>query len=119
MHIPDLPYVNPVVLNLVMKSVIAGKLQEFKDVNRPSPPDYNKPYPSWQDDMSFPPRYRQPKFQMFDSSGDPDQYLAHFISACGDTVRKDSLLLWQFVLSLKGPTFDWYTKLLESFVPTS
>lgn len=54
MHIPDFLYVNPVVLNCAVKSVIAEKLQEFKNANRPLPPDYNKPYPSWHDEMSFP-----------------------------------------------------------------
>lgn len=67
--------------------------------------------------MSFPAGYHQPKFQMFDGSGDPDQHLAHFTSASGDTVRNGSLLLRQFVLSLTGPAFDWYSKLPSNSIP--
>lgn len=46
----------------------------------------------------------------------PGQHLEHFTSACNGTMRNGLLLLWQFVLSLKGPTFDWYTKLPVSSV---
>lgn len=71
-HILDMSYVNPVPLNCVLESVIAGKLQEFKDTNRPSIPDYNKPYPSWHDEMSFPRGYHQPEFQMLDDFGESE-----------------------------------------------
>lgn len=64
-HISGLLYVNLVVLNRIVESIIMGKLQEFKDVNRSSPLDYNKPYLAWHDEMSFPPGYHQSKFQMF------------------------------------------------------
>lgn len=114
-----MPYVNPVVLNRMVEVVVAGKLQEFKDANQLSSPDYSKPYPQWHDEISFSSRYQQLKFQMFDGSGDPDQHMPHFMSAYGDTIRTESLLLWQFVLSLKGPVKDWYSKLLPNSIPDS
>lgn len=54
-QIPGPSYVNLVILDRVVESVIVGNLQEFNDVNRQSPPDYNKPYPSWHNEISFPP----------------------------------------------------------------
>jgi hypothetical protein len=42
--------------------------------------DYNKPYPEWNDDVPFPPGYHQPKFVVFDGTGDPHQHMAHFLS---------------------------------------
>ena len=37
--------------------------------------------------------------------------MAHFYSACGETALNDSLLIRQFVQSLKGAAFTWYTQL--------
>lgn len=102
------------VLNSVVESVIAGELQKLKDANNPSPPNNNKPYPALHNEVSFLVGYHQPKFQMFDDSSDPYQHLTRFTSAayaCGDSVRNELLLLWQFILSLKCSTFDCYSKL--------
>lgn len=54
---------------------------------------------------------------MFDGAGNPNQNLTHFLSACGNIVWNGSLLLRQFVLSLEGVTFDWYSRLAPVSIP--
>ncbi|KAK4397782.1 hypothetical protein Sango_1253700 [Sesamum angolense] len=51
--------------------------------------------------------YQPPKFQQFDGKGNPKQHVAHFVDAgtYGDHLVK------QFIRSLKGNAFDWYTDL--------
>ncbi|KAK3043384.1 hypothetical protein RJ639_002686 [Escallonia herrerae] len=54
-------------------------------------------------------------FQQFNGKGNPRQHVAHFIETCNDARTEGDLLLKQFVQSLKGNAFDWYTDLeLES-----
>ena len=62
--------------------------------------------------MSFPQGYQKLSFDKFDGlSGSPQEHLAHFYSACGETSQSDPLLVRQFVQSLKGSAFTWYTQL--------
>lgn len=62
MQIPGLSYINPVVPYCVVEFVIADKLQEFRDANHPSPPDYNKSYLTRRNEISSFGGYHQPKF---------------------------------------------------------
>ena len=41
----------------------------------------------------------------------PQEHLVHFYLACGEFALTDALLIRQFVQSLKGSAFTWYTKL--------
>ncbi|KAL0419157.1 UNVERIFIED_CONTAM: hypothetical protein Sradi_1329200 [Sesamum radiatum] len=52
-----------------------------------------------------------PKFQQFDGKGNPKQHMAHFIETCNNAGTYGNHLVKQFVRSLKGNAFDWYTDL--------
>jgi hypothetical protein len=52
-----------------------------------------------------------PKFQQFDRKGNPKQHVAHFVETCNNVGTEGDLLLKQFVRSLKGNAFEWYTDL--------
>lgn len=54
---------------------------------------------------------------MINGSNDLDHHLAHFLFAHSDTVHNGSLMLWQFVLSLKGVASDWYSRLAPALIP--
>jgi len=59
--------------------------------------------------------YQPPKFQQFDGKGNPKQHAAHFIKICYNIGMDVNLMVKQFVRTLKGIAFDWYTDLeLES-----
>ncbi|KAM1873685.1 hypothetical protein ACFX13_007491 [Malus domestica] len=47
----------------------------------------------------------------FDGKGNPKQYIAHFIETCNNAGTERYYLVKQFVRSLKGNAFNWYTDL--------
>ena len=51
-------------------------------------------------------------------AGSPQEHLAHFYSACGESALSDALLIRQFVQSLKGSAFTWYTQLQPGSIHT-
>ena len=55
--------------------------------------------------------YQPPKFQQFDGKGNPKQHVAHFVETCNNAGTEGDLLVKQFVRSLRGNAFDWYTDL--------
>ncbi|KAL0340429.1 UNVERIFIED_CONTAM: hypothetical protein Sradi_4559700 [Sesamum radiatum] len=55
--------------------------------------------------------YQPPKFQQFDGKGNPKQHVAHFVETCNNAGIYGDHLVKQFVRSLKGNAFDWYTDL--------
>ncbi|KAA0037666.1 retrotransposon gag protein [Cucumis melo var. makuwa] len=55
--------------------------------------------------------YQQPKFQQFGGKGNPKQYIAHFIVTCETAGTRGDLLVKQFIQTLRGNAFDWYTNL--------
>ncbi|KAH7842968.1 hypothetical protein Vadar_011166 [Vaccinium darrowii] len=55
--------------------------------------------------------YHPPKFQQFDGKGNPKQHVTHFIETCNNAGTEGDLLVKQFVRSLKGNAFEWYTDL--------
>ncbi|KAM2040999.1 hypothetical protein ACFX16_034858 [Malus domestica] len=58
------------------------------------------------------PRGYQPlKFMQFDGKGNPKQHVAHFIETCNNAGTEEDYLAKQFVRSLKGNAFEWYTNL--------
>ncbi|KAK2996611.1 hypothetical protein RJ639_025390, partial [Escallonia herrerae] len=59
--------------------------------------------------MRMPAGYQPPKFQQFDGKGNPKQHVAHFVETYNNAGTERDLLVKQFVRSLKGNTFDWYT----------
>lgn len=54
---------------------------------------------------------------MFNALGNPEQDLAHFLSRCGETSKNGALCLRQFVQSLEGDAFVWYSKLPPGWIP--
>ncbi|KAA0056610.1 ty3-gypsy retrotransposon protein [Cucumis melo var. makuwa] len=55
--------------------------------------------------------YQPPKFQQFDRKGNPKQYVAPFIETCETACTQRDLLVKQFIQTVKGNAFDWYTNL--------
>ncbi|KAH7863965.1 hypothetical protein Vadar_024075 [Vaccinium darrowii] len=72
---------------------------------------YSKPYTKRIDYFRMPVGYQPPKFQQFDGKGNPKQHIAHFVETCNNAGTEGDLLVKQFVRSLKGNAFEWYTDL--------
>ena len=72
---------------------------------------YIKPYTKRVDTLRMPHSYQPPKFQQFDGKNNSKQHVTHFIKICNNARTDDDLMVKQFVRTLKGITFDWYTDL--------
>ncbi|KAM0971522.1 hypothetical protein ACFX13_019712 [Malus domestica] len=72
---------------------------------------YLKPYFKKIDALKVPRGYQPPKFMQFDGKGNPKQHVAHFVETCNNAGTEEDYLAKQFVRSLKGNTFEWYTDL--------
>ncbi|XP_049397362.1 uncharacterized protein LOC125861536 [Solanum stenotomum] len=59
----------------------------------------------------MPAGYQPPKFQQFEGRGNMKQHVARFVETCNNAGRYGDYLVKQFVRSLKGNAFDWYTDL--------
>ncbi|KAH7667059.1 Retrotransposon gag domain-containing protein [Dioscorea alata] len=92
-----------------IQQMVATELKNVK--NSEIRVDSDKPYPCYHDLVPYLKGYNMPKLKQFSGIGNPDQHLAHFVTACGDTSAKLSLLLKQFSASLRGVAFEWYASL--------
>ena len=102
-----------------IRDMIAQSFREFQISQNPSVIGYQKPFPAHFENIPFPEGYIRPTFDKFDGLyGSPYEHLAHFYSACGETARNDALLIRQFVQSLKGSAFTWYTQLPPGSIQT-
>ncbi|KAK4721412.1 hypothetical protein R3W88_011645 [Solanum pinnatisectum] len=72
---------------------------------------YAKLYTVRIDNFKMPAGYQPPKFQQFEGKGNPKQHVAHFVETCNNYGTYGDHLVKQFVPSLKGNNFDWYTNL--------
>ncbi|KAA0041100.1 ty3-gypsy retrotransposon protein [Cucumis melo var. makuwa] len=72
---------------------------------------YSKPYTKRIDNLRMPLGYQPPKFQQFNGKGNPKQHIAHFVETCENAGSRGDQLVRQFVRSLKGNAFEWYTDL--------
>ncbi|KAM1294746.1 hypothetical protein TB2_014432 [Malus domestica] len=72
---------------------------------------YLKPYSKKIDASRMPKGYQPPKFIQFDGKGNPKQHVAHFVKTCNNAGTEGDYLAKQFVRSLKGNAFEWYTDL--------
>ncbi|KAM1791252.1 hypothetical protein ACFX12_035236 [Malus domestica] len=72
---------------------------------------YSKPYSKKIDALKMPRGYQPPKFMQFDGKGNPKQHVAHFVETCNNAGTEGDYLAKQFVRSLKGSSFEWYTDL--------
>ncbi|XP_048423742.1 uncharacterized protein LOC125469832 [Pyrus x bretschneideri] len=55
--------------------------------------------------------YQPPKFMQFDGKGNPKQHIAHFSETHNNAETEGGYLVQQFVRSLKGNAYGWYTDL--------
>ncbi|KAM1557889.1 hypothetical protein PS1_041812 [Malus domestica] len=53
-----------------------------------------------------------------DGKGNPKQHAAHFVETCNNAGTEGDYLAKQFVRSLKGNTFEWYTDLEPESITT-
>ncbi|KAM1743769.1 hypothetical protein TB2_013240 [Malus domestica] len=72
---------------------------------------YSKPYSKKIDALKMPRGYQPPKFMQFDGKGNPKKHVAHFVETCNNAGTEGDYLAKQFVRSLKGNAFEWYTDL--------
>ncbi|TYK14244.1 retrotransposon gag protein [Cucumis melo var. makuwa] len=72
---------------------------------------YSKLYTKRIDNLRMSLGYQPPKFQQFDGKGNLKQHIAHFVETCENVGLKGDQLVRQFIRSLKGNAFEWYTDL--------
>ncbi|KAL0331650.1 UNVERIFIED_CONTAM: hypothetical protein Sangu_1710500 [Sesamum angustifolium] len=94
-----------------LKEFIEGTIKSKIEGSSKSSLTYSKPYTPRIDSLKMSMGYQPPKFQQFDSKGNPKQHVAHFIETCNNAGTYGDHLVKQFVRSLKGNAFDWYTDL--------
>jgi len=70
-----------------------------------------KPYTHRVDSLCMPRSYQPLKFQQFDGKGNPEQHVAHIIETCNNASTDGDLMVKQFVWTLNGIAFEWYTDL--------
>ncbi|GAA0171790.1 hypothetical protein LIER_25744 [Lithospermum erythrorhizon] len=92
------------------KEYILGEIKDHEDRETPSY-TYIKSYTSRIDQLKMPKGHQPPKFQHFDGTGNPKQHVAHFVETCNNVGTEGDEMVKQFVRSLKGNAFDWYTDL--------
>ncbi|KAL0302444.1 UNVERIFIED_CONTAM: hypothetical protein Scaly_2564100 [Sesamum calycinum] len=94
-----------------LKEFIEGTIKSKIEGSSKSSLTYSKPYTPRIDSLKMPMDYQPPKFQQFDGKGNPKQHVAHFVETCNNVGTYGDHLVKQFVRSLKGNAFDWYTDL--------
>ena len=94
-----------------LQDMITNTIQSQYGGSSTSSLTYSKPYTKRIDNMRMPNGYQPPKFLQFDGRGNPKQHIAHFVETCENAGTQGSLLVKQFVRSLKGNAFDWYIDL--------
>ncbi|KAM1203097.1 hypothetical protein ACFX2J_018964 [Malus domestica] len=72
---------------------------------------YSKPYAKRIESLRMLTGYQPLKFMQFDRKGNPKQHVAHFIETCNNAESERDYLIKQFVRSLNGIVFNWYTDL--------
>ncbi|KAL0416644.1 UNVERIFIED_CONTAM: hypothetical protein Slati_3496300 [Sesamum latifolium] len=94
-----------------LKEFIEGTIRSKIEGSSKSSLTYSKPYTPRIDSLKMPMGYQPPKFQQFDGKSNPKQHVAHFVKTCNNAGTYGDHLVKQFVRSLKGNAFDWYTDL--------
>jgi hypothetical protein len=108
----------PISLEAIQRMIAEGVKAYYMQTHYSMRPGYVKPYPPEVDMVPFSNNYRQPQFSKFNGSGSPHEHVAHFLAACQDTAHNGTLLLKQFVPTLSGPDFTWYSKLAPGSIRT-
>ncbi|KAL0294902.1 UNVERIFIED_CONTAM: hypothetical protein Sradi_6862300 [Sesamum radiatum] len=94
-----------------LKEFIEGTIRSKIEGCSKSSLTYSKPYTPRIDNLKMPMGYQPLMFQQFDGKGNPKQHVAHFVETCNNVGTYGDHLVKQFVRSLKGNAFDWYTDL--------
>ncbi|KAL0411934.1 UNVERIFIED_CONTAM: hypothetical protein Slati_3783100 [Sesamum latifolium] len=94
-----------------LKKFIEGTIKSKIERSSKSSLTYSKPYTPRIDRLKMSMVYQPPKFQQFDGKGNSKQHVAHFIETCNNAGAYGDHLVKQFIRSLKGNAFDWYTDL--------
>ncbi|KAH6815278.1 hypothetical protein C2S51_020098 [Perilla frutescens var. frutescens] len=94
-----------------LKEFIEGTIKDRFGESSKSMAVYSKPYTQRINNLKMLVGYQPPKFQQFDRKGNPRQHVAHFVETCNNAGTYGDHLVKQFVRSLKGNAFDWYTYL--------
>src|ERR1051325_2261524 len=94
-----------------LQDMIAHSIKAQYGGSLQASPLYAKPCSKRIDGLRMPAGYQPPKFQQFDGKGNPRQHVAHFIETCENAGTRGDLMVKQFVRTLKGNAFDWYTDL--------
>ncbi|XP_070049532.1 uncharacterized protein [Nicotiana tomentosiformis] len=95
---------------------IKGTIKNKYEVAAKSSLTYAKPYTARVDMLKISAGYQPLKFQQFDGKGNPKQHVAHFVETCNNAGTYGDYLVKQFVRSLKGNAFDWYTYLEDGSI---
>jgi hypothetical protein len=81
---------------------------------------YQKPYPNYYNQLSYPRGNRIPEFSKF--SGEEGkttlEHVGQFILQCGEASANDALKSRIFSLSLSGTAFTWFTSLAPNSIFT-
>ena len=99
-----------------MQELIANAINTPLGVGSQKSNLYTKPYTKRIDELRMPYAYHPPKLTQLDGRGNLKKHIAHFIETCNNAGTGDDLLVKQFVRSLKGLAFDWYTDLLPDSI---
>ncbi|KAL0456251.1 UNVERIFIED_CONTAM: hypothetical protein Slati_0964300 [Sesamum latifolium] len=91
--------------------IIEGTIRNKIEGSSKSSLTYSKPYTQRIDSLKMPMDYQPSKFQQFDGKGNFKQHMAYFVETCNNAGTYGDHLVKQFVRSLKGNAFDWYTGL--------
>ena len=94
-----------------LKEFIEETIKDKYEVSTKSSHMYAKSYTARIDNFKMPTGYQPPKFQQFEGKGNLKQHVAHFVETCNNAGTYGDYLVKQFVRSLKGNAFDWYTDL--------
>ena len=65
-----------------------------------------RPYPAEWDLVLYPPKFKAPTLQAFDSKGSLNQHIYYFKSQTGNVVANDAILARLFIGTLKEPRLD-------------
>ncbi len=81
---------------------------------------YQKLYPDYYDNISYPRGYRVPKFTKFsgEDSRTTWEHVGQFLAQCGRASNMDTCKLRLFFLSLSGTAFTWFTSLPANSIYT-
>jgi hypothetical protein len=81
---------------------------------------YQKPYPNYNNELTYPRGYRVPEFSMFSGEDGKTtlEHVGHFLEQCDEASANDTLKLRIFPLSLSDTTFTWFTSLAPNSIFT-